>query len=303
MATARRPVPPQTEGVNFGSLEMYVAGGGLPEGDYALEFNVIMFQAQTQAGIQKGPPRLGVQIVAHSLTDPSSAPREQFYSMGTNADKSFAPNPNTGKGLVPIPGGVAATLPQSTNWAIFLKSLYDSGLPEGIFTNDLSVLDGVHVHTSNIPEPEERKGFQSRTGEAAEDRKPGIISVVTEIKDDGKPWEGSGGIPEAGSAPAKGPVKVVKPAVPIRKPVAAPPPAAAEEDTDVKAAAINAISSVIEKSPDGTTKLKLRTETFKSAGQEMGQAIIETYFGDDEALNSILGELGYGLVGSAIKPV
>jgi hypothetical protein len=99
--------------------------------------------------------------------------------------------------------------------------MYDCGLPEGIFTNDLSVLDGIHVHTQNILEPEDRKGFGSQTGEVAEERRSGLVPVVTEIKEDGKPWEGTGGIPEAAATPAPvkaGPKAVVKPAV-AAKPV------------------------------------------------------------------------------------
>src|SRR5512140_2727496 len=112
-------------GVNFGDLGMYVAGGGLPEGDYALEFGVQMYQAENQQGVKQGPPRLGVMVIAHSLTDPAARgenAKHQFYSMGSNADKTFAPNPETGKGLVLVPGAAGSTLNNSTNWSLFLKS-------------------------------------------------------------------------------------------------------------------------------------------------------------------------------------
>ena len=135
-ATAPAAAP---TGVNFGSLDFYVAGGGLPDGDYiAVDHSAMMYQAKNQQGVSKGPARLGVMITfqpSHDLT--AEAQRTQFYSLGSNADKSFAPNPETGKGLVPIPGGPATTLNNQTNWAMYLKSMYDCGLPEGIFQNDL----------------------------------------------------------------------------------------------------------------------------------------------------------------------
>lgn len=314
MAIQRRQAapPPQAEGINFGDMGMYVQGGGMPEGDYALEFNVLNFQAVTQQGVNRGAPRLGVQVVAHSLTQPDEKPREQFYSMGSNADKSFAPDPDTGKGLVAVPGGPGTTLNNQTNWAIFLKSLYDSGLPQGIFTNDLSVLDGVHVHLANIPEPVERASFQSKTGEAAEERKPGVIAVVTEIKDGGAPWDGGGGIPEAGAPAPKAKAVAAKPAVraavkPKAAPVAAPAEEEAVDEEAVQDAALNAVTDLIEKSPDGITKLMLRTGTFKhvtaSLSGDMAQAVIDTYFGNDAALNTILGQLGYVVKGATVVPV
>ena len=44
------PPPAPAEGVNFGDLNFYVAGGGLPEGDYALFFTVQMYQWKKQTG-------------------------------------------------------------------------------------------------------------------------------------------------------------------------------------------------------------------------------------------------------------
>lgn len=315
MALRTAVKPPAPAGVNFGELSFYVAGGGFPEGDYALEFNIEMFQAVNASGVSNGPPRLGVQITAHSLTDTTAEPRKQFYSMGGNADKSFAPNPDTGKGLVVIPGAAGSNLNNQSNWAFFLRNLYDSGLPEGIFANDLSVLDGVHVHIQNVPEPEERKGFGNKTGETAgEVRKNNTIAVVSEIKEDGKPWEGTGGIPEIGSTPAvkKGPVPVAKPvaAKPVAARVVAKPVAVEVDDLDIRTAALAAISSVLEKPENANScpKLKLRTGSFKylqgTQGDDMAGAVVEEFFqpGKEAQLGSILAEIGYGVNGAAIVP-
>lgn len=305
----KKNAAPIVEGVNFGDLGMYAAGGGLPEGDYIWsDLTVKMHQSQNAAGISMGPPRLGVLITLQSLTDPSAEARTQFYSMGSAADKSFAPNPNTGKGLVAVPGGPGATLNNSTNWAVLLQSLYDCGLPVGVFLDDVSALEGTHVHMANIPEPEARKGYQSNMSEvsAADSNRPKTIAVVTEIKDDGKPWEGTGGVVEAAPAkvaPKVGPKAVAKPAL---KAAAKPAPVAEVTEDDVQSAAINGVSAVLEKNANGCTKLALRTGTFKAvndvAGGDMAQAVIETYFSSDDNLNIILGQLGYVAAGIGVKP-
>ncbi len=309
-APVRRAAAPTPSGVNFGDLGIYVAGGALPEGDYCIkDLYVQMYQAQTQAGVSRGPARLGVMITFCELADPATE-RKQFYSMGSNADKSFAANP-TGKGLVPVPGGAGTTLNESTNWAIFLKSLYDSGLPQGIFMDDLSVLDGTWVHISNVPEPEERKGYrQSQTGEAAADQTQGpkTIAVVTEIKDDGKPWEGTGGVPEVQQGKVNG--QRVGTVATQRTQTASVPSKAATvttaspSDDDLESVALGAITGVLEKNPAGVGKLILRTSTFKalSSKPEQAQQVISTYFATDDALNGILGMLGYSLQAGQVKP-
>jgi hypothetical protein len=229
--------------------------------------------------------------------------------MGGKANLSFAPNAETGKGIVPIPGGQGGGLNNKTNWAILLQSLYDSGLPPGIFTNDLSVLDGVHVHVVQIPEPEERKGFAAAsTGEAAEVRQERKIAVVSEIKEDGKPWEGGGGIPDATAKP-KGKVapKPVagKALVKAAPKAAAPAPVEAAADDDLEAVALNATATVLESNPS-PSRLQLRTGAFKAAqaagGDDAAQAVLATYFASDAALNALLSKHGYGVKGTQIVP-
>lgn len=291
-------------GVNFGDDSLYVAGGGLPEGDYILFFDIRNYQAMKQNGQAAGPARLGVMVTAHPLADPHSEPKMQFYSMGGNADKSFAPDPETGKSLVAIPGAAGVTLPDSTNWNIFRKSMYDCGLPVGIFTNSVEPLDGMHVHITNIPEPEERKGFgASKTGEVEQEQKrKGTIGIVTEIKEDGKPWEGTGGLPEAKTAAPKAAGKPVAVAAKKAAPVAVA--AVTEDGEDVKVAAINALGSLLEANPNGMAKLKMRTGVFSSVkasqGDDMAQAVTDAFFSDDASLNMLLGELGYKLNGQMV---
>jgi hypothetical protein len=307
MATAVKGKAAPVQGVAFGDLDLYTSGGGLPEGDYVWkDLTVQMYQGTDKQGVSKGPSRLGVMITLVPLD--GGEERVQFYSMGSKAHESFQPNPETGKGVIPVPGGPASTFNNSTNWALLLKSLTDSGLPKGIFTDNCSVLEGIHVHMHHIAEPAGRAGFQSQTGEAAADRKPGTIAVVSEIKDDGKPWEGTGGIPEAAPAKANGnaaPVKTVAKA-PVKT---APAPAEPEEagDDSIQAAAEAGAAVVLGKNEAGCAKLILRTGTFKAVneahGQEMATAVINTYFSSDAKLNELLGPLGFAVKGSQVVAV
>lgn len=337
------PPPPAPAGVNFGDLDFYTGGFTLPQGQYAVEWMVQMFSGFSERG-KTLQPRLGVMGTFYPL-DGGEA-KQQFFSMGGGAEKSFAPDPETGKGLVPIPGAPASSANNLTNWALMLKSLYDTGLPKGIFTNDLTTIDGIWVQTENVPEPEERKSFGARsaTGEAAlnpqaqqEVRQNQLTVMVTEILEGGKPWEGGGGFPEPGVpigpaaeeaapapvAPKAGPRGVARPAAvatPVAAPaarpaarpvaraavVAAPPPT--EEpitEDDVTTAAVNGIAEVLTKAPAGTSKLLLRTGTFshvtKTLGAEMAQAVMDTVFENDGVLSSLLGSLGYGIVGTNVK--
>lgn len=316
MAPIRRPVavqPPAPPSLGFGSLAFYSGGFRLPEGDYAMEHNVIMHTYTKADGSPSGfPPTLGVMLTAHPLA--GGEVQEQFLGMGRKAHLSFAPSAD-GKGVVAVPGGPAQTASKSTNWNYYLKSMYDCGLPDGVFTNDISVLDGIHVHTQNVPEPEERKGFAARTGDVEEERKgDGLTTVVGEIKEDGKPWEGTGGIPTPGTAtPQKiGVGKVMPKAAPgVNRTVARPAPVAVPEvqeaagDEDVMIAAVQAATTVLEqeKNAAGCTKILFRVETFKAIEDaDMKQAVQNTFFGSDDALNSLIGQLGYVVSGQKIIP-
>lgn len=292
--------------VNIGDLDTdYSAGGGLPEGDYSLDFTVQMYQAQTQSGQNRGGERLGVMVEATPINGEGTAIDEaktKFYSFGSKAHLSFAPDPNTGKGLVAVPGGAGAQLTNKSNWAYFLKSLYDSGMPKGVFTNDFSVLDGVQVHMHEVPEPEERKSFKrtAATGEAALDGGDeragnGKMTIVSEIKGGVEWWGNETPAPTGPKAVAKAPTKAPTKAAP------------AAEAIDASEAAVNAVGSVLEGAPNGCAKLLLKTKTFTAVkeahGDEMAQAVIDGYFGSDTDLNTLLNQLGYQVTGQQIKPM
>lgn len=298
-------------GFNFGDLSGYSAGGGIPEGDYIWKsLGVMMFAGTKQDGTKVGPERLGCMITMAPLS--GGEDRQQFYSFGTNAHQSWAPNPENGKSIIAVPGGPGTPPGRSTNWALLIDSLYNSGLPQGILEGDLSVLDGIWVHMHNIPEPEERKAFVSKTGEATQDRKSNSIAVVSEIKEDGKPWEGGGGIPATKEASAQpktmtktvaNPVTMVKTTAKVTAPVET-------EGESIEDIARNGISTVLSANmdPKGNlkplVKLQLRTSTFKvisSSHPDSVQEVIDTYFSNDANLNSLLGQLGFQLAGQTIK--
>lgn len=312
--TAAGPAP-----VSFGKREDYSQSNfNTPDGKYALEFMVMMYTPRKANGSPVGPERLGVMVKAHSLTDTSAEVREQHYSMGKNAHKSFAPNPETGKGLVRVPDGAGVPLNPLSSWGFFHRSMIDCDpTSEDVFENDISVWDGVHVQLTQIPEPDEWKNMPktavSEAAEAAGDKPkdgPRFISVVSEVI--AAPWvEGSGaGIPEAGEAPTA-PAKPAPAGKAAPKPASKPatPPPAPESnggsEEEVMEAAVAGMTVVLTDSPDGCPQLALRTKTFahikKAYSEDMANAVANTFFGTTEAINSILEQLGYKSDGKAVK--
>lgn len=305
--TARQAAPPA--GVDFLSMAspLYTGSFTLPAGNWALFFETRL--QQPKEGGRFNNPRLGVNLTCYNLDKPGSDPAEQFLSMGSKAHEAFAPSAN-GKGLEPIVGG-SGTITNKSNWSLFKDSLYNAGLDSGVAVNDLSVLDGIWVVTAQEPEPEERKGFATATGEveAGGNKVPGKIPVVVSIIEGGKPWEGGGGVPEAEAPKAKvQPGKPAPKAPPAR--VAAPPVAAAadaEDEDAVKAAAVNAIGTILADAryAKGCPKLILKTGVFKaveaSEGKAMAQAVASAFFASDDQTSALLGEIGYVLAGTTVK--
>jgi hypothetical protein len=259
----------------------------------------------------------------------SAEPREAMWGLGRKAHESFLPHPDTGKGLVKVqnPNGTQPLNPNS-NWALFLKSLYDVGLPEGVFVNDLTVLDGIHLRTELIDEPEERKNFKSQsvTGDVQEaPRAPGKIAVAAEILEGGAPWDGGGGFAEAEEAPkptakkTAAPVAKVAPKLVTKKapePEPEPEEEAAEEEAaeesgvseDVMEAALEGMAEVMrdKAKAKGSTRVMFKTGMFKAVtakhGEDMAQAV-QGIWEDPATIATVLGEYGMKLVGTNIVPV
>lgn len=338
MAVARRvatpPAPPQAGGsVNFGDDSFYTGSMALPEGNYALTFHTQMYQATKADGTpSRLPPSLATMVTAYPI-DPSSGaligePSEHPFTWGSDAHESFAPSAD-GKGIDAVPNGRKAGVWKLSNWGILLDSIKQAGLPPGLLTNDFGVLDGIWVHTRNIPEPEEKtaaaKKARAKTGAAAmmggqeEDRGPRTVTIVQEILENGKPWDGTGGIPADEAAPAPAPARAAarpaarpaaapRAAAPAARPAAratAPAPAATElSDEDVQGATVDGVSKVLAANPN-LTKLSLKNKAFEQItadyGDEVAQAAMTGYLQSDEMLSAVLGELGYAIVGLSVK--
>lgn len=299
-------------GFNFGNLAGYSAGGGLPEGDYCLNNVAIkMYQSIDAQGVKKGEARLSVMITFIPLAGEADEV-EKAYSLGSKAHLSWVPN-SAGTGIEPVVGGPGTPPNNGTNWALFVKSLLDSGMPEDVLKNDVSVLNGTHVHMQNVPEPEERRGFaQATTGEAGMDNRPKTVAIVSEIKDNGKPWEGSGGVPEgkggAQSAATSSQTKAGGSHATSKAAAAKPVTDSSHSNgDDASESAQAAITEVLEKKPEGMNKLMLKTSTFKvvneNFGQEMAQRVTNEVFGNEKVLGAVLGAIGYRIDGANVKPV
>lgn len=334
-AAPTRQAAPAAPAVNFGESSFYSGMMMMPEGDYALYHDIRMHAFTKKDGVTKGVEDLGVMVTAYPLN--GGEPHEQFYRMGRKAKESFAPNMalvvtdadgvERCKGIQAIPGSSGTGLSGMTNWDLYRKSLLDCGLPEGVFTNDISVLDGLWAHIQNQPAPAERKQFGSKTAEREgeeEQKGPDLVPVVTEILQGGEPWNGGGGLPDAASAPApKAPAArpaaaraaapAARTAAPARR---APAPAPVEEEEaaeeaagevteeSVAQAALEGITAVLEK--DGKPmKIKVKTGTFshvqKLYGDEMAQAVSET-LNDEGQLKQLMASAGYKLVGAQFVP-
>jgi hypothetical protein len=304
MALPKKAAPAvATAYVNFGDLGQYSGGAAVPEGDYALTFQNMRWKPPEGKYVE----RLGVMVTCTPLEGGDA--KTKFMAMGDSADKVFSPDPDTGKRLVVKPDAenVGGNLNRSTNWALFLKSMYDCGLPNGVFTNDLSTIDGVHVHLANEPEPEERKGYKNKktkTGEGdgqEEERKgSGFILVVTEIKDDGKPWEGGGGVPGDAPTPAAAAPKPNGKMAP--KPVATKPAPVEQEAgaaltaDDVAEAAQIGVAGYLEKNTNGGFAVAVRTGTFKEVAGAFDDSVaqaVASFLSDDDNLQGVVEVLGF----------
>lgn len=328
MAVTRRtttqappPPPAMAEGVNFLDFGFYSGGFTLPPGKYVwTDISIRMYKPEKSTN--PTPPRLGALITMVPLADPKEANKHlQFYSFGTQADKSYQPNA-TGKGILPIPGAPASGLNNQTNWAILLKSLLDSGLPPGLATNDVSVLEGIWVDMTLIDEPLERASFVSNTAEeAGQERKANKIAVVREVL--AGPWDAGnpGGWPDqpvtfaedtAGVA-VQAPRTNGAPSPVLVNRTLAPPPASVPTvnviskgaDETVLQAAINGVATVL----DGTnsmSRLQLKNHTFSavktSQGEQMAAAVIASLFDDPQGLNTLLANVGYKVSGLQVVP-
>jgi hypothetical protein len=302
--------------VSFLGLNDYSGGKQLPKGLYAVEFLVKLHQPTKNDGTPIGAKRLGVMANFVPIKDDGTAgggeAHESFFGFGTKAHESFVPNA-AGTGIDQIPG-TPGNLSNKSNWFLFLESLYNCGLPQGTVDADISALNGVWVRTDNIPEPEDRKNFKMEAEPGAEEKKDerrgsGLVTVVTEILDEGKPWEGTGGMPTTKKADGRAAGKPIPTKASLK-----PGPKAVEKPAAKKAADVDyselvdaAIQAFLGENEDGASRLKVRTAVFKtikeSADEKTAQAAVRDVFDNADSLSNILEAIGYSVQGTNIAKV
>lgn len=317
--TPRRPAAAAVQKIKFLDMGAYTGGNfDLPEGPYVIFFD-FRFHAYTKQDGTKGQENLGTMLTCYPILGDGSVgePLEHFLSLGRKAKDAVMPNADDGgESLVALPGGTG-TLSRNTNSQLFFKSMMDAGMPPELASvEDLTDIDGVWVVTKNIAEPEERKGYgKAGTGEVEEQQRnqtPQKIPTVVEILDGGAPWEGGGGLPEekpkSKVAPKAAP-KAAAPARPaIRKPAPEPEPEEEESSVDMADAIKEAIGAVLSlpANAKGIARVTLRMNAFKeikkTAGEEGQQALAAMFEENPDDVELLLGELGYKVVGTNVKP-
>jgi hypothetical protein len=293
------------QSVSFLRSEDFSQGGFIPNGEYLWsDLQFLMHTPTKKDGTIVGKPRLVCQITLEPLAGATTEEERKKipYSLGTNAHLTYQPDPDSnGKKLKLVEGGPAAPLYEGTNFQILMKSLNDSTtLPPDLTTDDLSVLEGIVAHMTNIDEPESRKDFRSQsTGEVdTNSNRKNKILVVVEVKR--ASWM------ETADTPAPAPVKaatkpngIAKVTPPVNKAVPAPAPAPTEGDDIVP----NKVASILETNMNGMAKLGLRMAIFKSLkadGVDNPTPLVDPYFSDDAVLNELLNGFGYKLDGPQV---
>lgn len=327
------PAAPASGGsVNFGGAGFFTGGMGLPEGNYAATFSTQVFQPTKADGTASRTPAFLAVMGTFYPIDPATGElrgeiEEHPFNCGPNALESFVPSAD-GKGFDAIPNGKSQGMWNLSAFGVFLDSLKACGLPPSYVSNDFSVLDGIWIHTQNIPEPDEKRAYGQRaraktgaaamSGQGADDQDRVRLNVIcTEILEGGKPWEGTGGIPDESEAAAPKVASRIAPraAAPVARPASriaprVPPPAAAPQseemsEEDINNAAINAASESLGKNPNGMTTAALKVAIFqfcaKEYGDDVAQAVQNTWVQPMDAFKALLQQNGYVVSGVSVK--
>src|SRR5262245_16154448 len=153
MPAARRPAAlaaaPAPAVMGLLDLGFYSGGFTLPEGDYAMLHDIILWAPKDANGNQKGDLKLYARLTAYPLN--GGEPQEQLLSMGSKAHESWMPSAD-GKNVVARPGGSGQQPNNKTNWSLYLQSLHnaDPSVSAALAGQDFTALDGVWVHTQNV---------------------------------------------------------------------------------------------------------------------------------------------------------
>lgn len=279
--------------IAIGALATYAGGFSIPEGNYVVNHEGMLYKPEKS----EGEARLGV-MVTFSPAD-GGEDKTKFFSMGSNAKKAFMVDPDSdGKCFMEVPGSEGTgNLPDSTNWSLYLQSIYNAGMPEDHFVASLEAIDGITVHIQEVPEPKGRASFAKNTGDAEEGpRRENKVPIVTEVLV--APWIEEEEKPKKGAAPAAKPTLVKGKA---KAEVVEEEEEEAEEegDVDIADAATSIVTDLLTASPDGLAKLKIRTGVLSAAkkkhDEETADKIIAHLFQTKDGLDKALAAVGYKL--------
>ena len=149
--------------------EDFTEGGGLID-DVNVTFKGVAFEMfDYQGKVSTGVPSLCIV-----MEDEEEDEHTQYYSMGNAQD--WAPSPD-GKKLVAV--GSATGIRSSSNGAILLKSIVDSGFPTDKIDDDITVFEGMKCHVIRIPAPK-RAGIKTKKRDDGKEYEKTIL-VVDEI--------------------------------------------------------------------------------------------------------------------------
>jgi hypothetical protein len=259
-----------SENVSIRPSEM-VEGGGAPV-DQNLTVKAAKFAFWDYNGT--APQTTAAKL---DFTTDEGVEYTQYYSVGDTS--KFVPSQD-GKSLVAV--GSSPGIRKSSNFAILMDNMVNSGFPENKLGNDVSVLDGLYAYWIGVPEPK-RSGLQ-RTEEQKKKAENRVILVPQQVHS--LPWEKK-------SAPKSG------------KSASKPAPAAQTEtevaaESDVEAKAIEFAILAIEKAGGSITKQNLAVKVFQDLAKDPDRdAIAKAVFSPE--LSAKLVAMQYEIEGDTIS--
>lgn len=237
----------------------FVMGGLIDDVDVEIKDSRFIVTDYSGAATENA---LALQLTMTVLGDDSGAVHEQLFSAGRSAD--FLPDPET-EGRTLIQNGTRESLTNSTNLALFLKSMADAGADLAILSaGDIGVLTGARLHVKRMPAPKRDNIVQQPRSDGRE--RANTILLCTKLIS--LPWDKKGGA-KGVSTTAKGTGAAAAKAEPAES-------SAQQEDgysEELLTAALSWLGEDLTENSESTLgQLKLRaTRNLKSFGLKPGR--------------------------------
>jgi hypothetical protein len=236
----------------------FTAGGGLLDDVDALFKKVRVTNWDYNGSVPVPVPALEVTMEVDGM----DGDHVQYFSLGKNTD--WQPSED---GMEIVAVGKATGISSSSNAAILIGSIVNSGFPENKITDNVTCFEGLKAHLSRIPAPKRNVTKAPRAdGKVYED----TVLTVTAILQ--YPWDKKAGKTAAGkpaTAPAAGkPATTGKPAT---APAAGKAPAAAaaappSEEFDARCTEV--VQGVLAENPEGVDRKKLPGLVFNAVAKD-----------------------------------